>query len=58
MRYLTAGALPRPGPDQVRPDNEERALTVTSVTGEDPFRRFFVVREGELNPHALSGTGT
>lgn len=57
MRYLTAGALP-----VVRAaahhHNEERALTMTFVTGEDPFRRFFVVREGELNPHALSGTGT
>lgn len=40
------------------PINEKRAPTRTFVTGEDPFRRFFLVREGELNPHALSGTGT
>jgi len=27
VRYLTAGALPRPRPNQVRTDNEERAPT-------------------------------
>ncbi len=36
--------------DRSPPDNEKRALTRTFVSGENPFRRFLLVREGGVEP--------